>query len=356
MLADDVTRPASVEFPISEFLAHHMNLEDSTLDLADTDSSKDAGASVRIAATRLLALSTVNETPLSDISSDAAAACHFSGFPLEGPGGINGMLIPWDAWLDPTAALLVQSTSPEWEWRSSAISLLASIMNSPEVSEAPRSAVLQHLLKKSDALEESTKRVPARMDTGAMSSLAIVMYLREYAKVSKAATAVIASDMIAQRAMQGFREASPALRRLHVQMLALLFYIHHQVQDSPLVPQILRFMETVLSQESMQTRSAVALLCGEILSTFAAGAPELVLAEHRPLRPAAPPHLASVVPLLLKLGKDIAQPARLWMLHGLHLAIKASATAFPVDLLKDALRLTTAHLLKDFFESPLMLW
>ncbi|CAK0855496.1 unnamed protein product [Prorocentrum cordatum] len=109
------------------------------------------------------------------------------------------------------------------------------------------------------------------------------------------------------------------------------------------------------TSDSAPVRSALALLCGAVLRTFRWGG-----ARQPPAGAPMPqglqcPHLASIVPCLLKLGKETAQPVRLWMLHGLHLAMQAAPLEFS-PFLKETLRLATAHLLADFFESPLVLW
>eukprot|EP00438_Fugacium_kawagutii_P011794 Skav222968 [mRNA] locus=scaffold1489:821250:826521:- [translate_table: standard] len=67
------------------------------------------------------------------------------------------------------------------------------------------------------------------------------------------------------------------------------------------------------------------------------------------------PYIMNIVPILLKLAKETAQPVRLWMLYSLYTSMDAAGTAF-APFMKDALRLATAHLLADFFEAPLVLW
>ena len=63
----------------------------------------------------------------------------------------------------------------------------------------------------------------------------------------------------------------------------------------------------------------------------------------------------NILPILLKLAKETAQPVRLWMLYSLHISMEAAGAAF-APFMKDSLRLATAHLLADFFEAPLVLW
>ncbi|CAK0891726.1 unnamed protein product [Prorocentrum cordatum] len=369
MLADDVTRPLPLDFPVADFVAHYLNSDDVVLDLVDPymDSSRDSAATVRLATARLLSTSLEGSRTEPGSSShdpfcDAASSGFFSGAPREGPGSIDGMLTPWDAWADPKKTMASQGSSPEWEWRCSAVALLAIIMNSSEVSEAPRSAVLTHLLKKRESAEDSSgghgkKGSAPQCEVSVVASVAILVYLREHARARgiKCGLPAAPAEQILQVSLEGLRDANPAIRRLHVEILSLLFYIHHRLPESPIVPSILQFLGQESSSDSAPVRSALALLCGSVLRAFEWGG-----ALQSP--PGAPrpqgiqcPYLINIVPCLLKLAKETAQPVRLWMLHGLHLSMQAAKLGFS-PFLKECLRLATAHLLADFFESPLVLW
>lgn len=358
MLADDVTRAAPGDIPMGDLVSHFLHAEDIALDVADsqTESTKEGAATLRLAVGSLLSSASgvarfEAELP-SDGFSEAAAASFFLSAPHEGPNGTDSFLTPWDVWFDPSRPLGVQSTSAEWDWRCTAISLLATIMNSNEVSEAPRAAVLLHLLKKRDTSEEASaqdkkKGVP---DQTLMPSLAVMLYLREYVKVkgAKSALPTSASDQIWQFSFASLKDPVPLVRRLHVEILSLLVYIQHQIPESRLPRTILQQMSSETTSESPAMRSAVALLCGSVLRTFAWG-------DRCQGREVTCPYVNSVVPMLLRLAKETTMPVRLWMFHSIYLSMEACGAAF-MPFLKDALRLATAHILADFFESPLVLW
>lgn len=365
MLADDVTRAVPSEFPIAEFLAHFLPPDDVVLDTVDAqaEAGKDCPAITRLAVWRLLATG-ANSKPLQDAPHDlfsvAAAAGFFCAGPREGPNTVEGMLTPWDAWLDPCRPLAAQCTSPEWEWRSSAVSLLATIMNSSEVGEAPRAAVLTHLLKKREPSEETAasqgKRgsiTPSDMGAGAVSSLAVLVYLREHVRARglQCMPPHAAMETILNLSLDGLKDPSPVLRRIHVETLAMLFYIHHELSDAPTVPTVLQHLSS--EPDSERGRSAAALLCGSLLRAFTWGRTQ---GASGPVRGNGNcPYLANIVPVLLRLGKDQYYQVRLWMLHAVHISMQAAGPSFD-PFLKDALNTATAHLLADFFESPLVIW
>lgn len=360
MLADDVTRAVPAEFPVGEFLVHLLPPRDVVLDLVDpyTETSKDGAATTRLSVATLLSAAPFDKglEELSTISpkdhfSEAAAASFFTGVPREGPNGTEGFLMPWDAWYDPARPLVAQCTSPEWDWRCGALSLLAIIMNSTEVSEAPRSQVLLHLLKRRDSAEDSAGGQQGG-ELGIVPGLAVLMYLREHVKTlgRKCAPPAGAMEQILNLSLEGTKDERPAVRRLHVEILALLLYIHQSLPDSPVSPTILSYVSNETSSDSAIERSSVAHLCGVALRTHAWGEGMAAQAANQGC-----PYLASVVPVLLRLAKETSQPVRLWMLHAFHLSIQAVGGGFAPHL-KDALRLGTAHLLADFFESPLVLW
>lgn len=397
MLADDVTRALPSEFPVSELLAHSLPRNDIVLDLVDTylETSRDCPSTTRLSVNRLLSIGPTKaeagkgeEAPFSeDLCSDIGAASSFSLLSRESLGGNECILTPWDAWFDPNRSLADQCVSPEWDWRCSSVKLLAVILNASEVGETPRSAVLQHLLKRKESLDDTpaTARRSSTSSTSApgfatgtqaelhvVSSLAILAYVREHVRVRglSAAPPGAAMEQVMRFSLAALKEANPALRRVHVEILALLFFAHHQLPESPVVPTILQHFaveSTAQSSEAkgdaqgreaerLRERSAMALLCGAILRTFSWG--WKVLANQGTGNGGTTfrcPYIMNVVPALLKLAKETAQPVRLWMLYALHLCAEAAGTAF-APFLKDSLRLTTAHLLADFFESPLMLW
>ena len=369
MLADDVTRPVPADFPASELLAHSLHPEDLALDLVDPyveASFKDGSATSRLAVARLLSGAgggkgpeKVEAMPPKDLMSDAVASCQFSWVPKEGPASVEGLLTPWDSWFDPKRPLVEQCTSGEWDWRNSAVKLLAIIMNSGEVSEQARAAVLVHLLKKRESAEDAgSKRgaAPAApSDLTVIPSLGVLAYLKEHVKARGIKVAPPATQMqqVLENALGGLKEPNPVVRRLHVELLAMLFYIHHQLPDSPVVPTILQHIGSDTSSDSPAVRSAIALLCGAILRAFEWGGRQTTGQDK--LATLHSPYLMNIVPSLIRLAKETSQPVRLWMLHAIHLSMQAAGTAF-APFLKDALRLGTAHLLADFFESPIVLW
>eukprot|EP00930_Biecheleria_cincta_P040182 TRINITY_DN27552_c0_g2_i1.p1 TRINITY_DN27552_c0_g2~~TRINITY_DN27552_c0_g2_i1.p1 ORF type:complete len:2211 (-),score=393.20 TRINITY_DN27552_c0_g2_i1:58-6690(-) len=397
MLADDVTRALPSDFPVSELLAHSLPRSDIVLDLVDTylETSRDCPSTTRLSVNRLLSIGPTNadigkgeEEPFAeDLCSDIGAASSFSVLSRESLGGNECILTPWDAWFDPSRSLADQCVSPEWDWRCSSVKLLAVILNASEVGETPRSAVLQHLLKRKESSDDtpatarrssttSTSTPAFAMGTQAelhvVSSLAVLAYVREHVRVRglSAAPPGAAMEQVMRFSLASLKEANPALRRVHVEILALLFFAHHQLPESPIVPTILQhFAGESLAPSSetkgdaqgreaerLRERSAVALLCGAILRTFSWGWKVLANQETGNGGTAFRcPYIMNVVPALLKLAKETAQPVRLWMLYALHLCVEAAGTAFS-PFLRDSLRLTTAHLLADFFESPLMLW
>ncbi|CAJ1351011.1 unnamed protein product, partial [Effrenium voratum] len=154
MLADDVTRGLSADFPAAELVSQSLHRMDIVLDLVDAhlESSRECSSTVRLAVNKLLSagnmLHSKEGSPFAeDLGSDPGAACIFGSLNRESPGGTDCMLTPWDAWFDSTQHLAGQCASAEWDWRCSSVKLLAIIMNAAEVGEAPRAAVLQHLLK-----------------------------------------------------------------------------------------------------------------------------------------------------------------------------------------------------------------
>eukprot|EP00931_Biecheleriopsis_adriatica_P047184 TRINITY_DN27174_c0_g1_i1.p1 TRINITY_DN27174_c0_g1~~TRINITY_DN27174_c0_g1_i1.p1 ORF type:complete len:2249 (+),score=465.66 TRINITY_DN27174_c0_g1_i1:722-6748(+) len=390
MLADDVTRALPADFPVTELLAQSLHRNDVVLDLVDShlESSRECCSTTRLSVSRLLSppsigsgsAATSDRLPSSeDLSTDAGAAIVFSSLPKESPGGSECVLTPWDAFVDSTRPLAGQCISPEWDWRSSSIKLLAIIMNAAEVGESPRTAVLLHLMKgRKDSTDEGSTAEKGRQGAAsgtvtvqselyAPSSLAILAYIREHIRVRglKVAPPAQPVEQVMQIALAGLKEANPALRRVHVEILSLLFFAHHQLPESQVVPTILQHMSTdpgsassdAQSQaERLRERSGLALLCGAVLRAFAWGWKVLSpMPGANPSRPFHCPYIMNIVPTLLKLAKETAQPVRLWMLYSLHLGLEAAGVAF-APFLKDALRLGTAHLLADFFESPLMLW
>jgi len=360
MLADDVTRAPPGDFPLSEFLGHYLHPDDALLDLVDpyTEVSKDAPTTIRLVTDRVLKSLTPGRELPRDLVSDAAAPSYFSPPSREGPGGTESQLTPWDAWFDPRRPMVEQCVSAEWEWRCSAISLLSIIMNSGDVSEQARSAVLAHLLKRRDASEDAPaphgKKAapqPPQSDIGCIPTIAVMSYLKEHIKMRgvKVCPPAAPMDQVLQLSLDGLKEANPAVRRLHVEVLSTLFYVHHQLHESPMVHSILQHISTDTASESTPVRSAIALLCGAVLRTFA-WAGQLTPGPTQPC-----PYLLNIAPSLIKLAKETSQPVRLWMLHSIHLSMQAAGPAF-APFLKDSLRLATAHLLADFFESPLVLW
>lgn len=368
MLADDVTRVLPQDFPVTEIITELAGRTmDSVLDLVDShlETSRDCPSTARLAVKKLLScgaqgIQGQDAAPFAeDLGSDAGAACIFNILNRESPGGTDCMLIPWDAWVDSTQPLAGQCVSAEWDWRCSSVKLLSMIINAPEVGEAPRAVVLQHLLKKketSDEANQSTERY-------SMAAVAVLAYLREHAHLRglRVAPPQQAIEQALDLSLAGLKESNPILRRLHAEILAMLFFCHHQLPDSPVVPKILQHLaadspqssdpKDVKTEEKLKERSAVALLCGSILRAFAWGWSMLPPGG----RGFHCPYIMNIVPILLKLAKETAQPVRLWMLYSLYISMEAAGTAF-APFMKDALRLATAHLLADFFEAPLVLW
>ena len=105
--------------------------------------------------------------------------------------------------------------------------LLSMIINAPEVGEAPRAVVLQHLLKKketSDEANQSTERY-------SMAAVAVLAYLREHAHLRglRVAPPQQAIEQALDLSLAGLKESNPILRRLHAEILAMLFFCHHQL-------------------------------------------------------------------------------------------------------------------------------
>eukprot|EP00928_Gymnodinium_smaydae_P085581 TRINITY_DN6909_c0_g1_i1.p1 TRINITY_DN6909_c0_g1~~TRINITY_DN6909_c0_g1_i1.p1 ORF type:complete len:1973 (+),score=518.27 TRINITY_DN6909_c0_g1_i1:921-6839(+) len=374
MLADDVTRPLPSDFPVCEFLTHNLTAEDTVLDLADpyTDVGKEGAASVRLAASlqlashRLTGNAERSERRLAaelpdEAFAEGAAAAFFGPPPREGLNGTEALLTPWDARHDVSKMLAAQSVSMEWEWRCSAVYLLATIMNSAEVNEAPKAAVLLHLLKRREEPADPAQgkrgaapAPPATAPAAIVANIAVLRYLREHIRVWGASGVPPANpvEQIVKQATEGLRDANPVVRRLNVEILALLFYVHHKQPEATLPSTVLKLITSESSSDSVPGRSAVALLCGAILRVFAEAA-----SFHSPAAGAevVRPPMKSIVPLLLRLAKDTTQPVRLWMLHSIHLSMQAGAGSF-APYLRDSLRLATAHVLADFYESPLVLW
>lgn len=358
MLADDVTRTLPSDFPMAEFLAQYTHTDDALLDLVDpySETGKDVSTTVRLVMSKLSTTAANGELP-KDAMSDVTSTSYFSSPSREGSASSNIMLTPWDAWFNPARPMSEHCASAEWEWRRSAIELLAIVMNSGDVSEQARTAVLAHLLKRRDGPEEggaahskkSAATAPAG-DIGVIPTIAVFAYLREHARTRGAKCAPPSEPMeqVLRLSVEGMKEANPAVRRLHVELVSLLCFVHHRQTDSPIVPRIIQQLGTDASSELTPVRSSVALLCGAILRTFACGG--AVGGEAVPC-----PHIAAIVPALIRLAKETSQPVRLWMLYAIHLSMRAAKSDF-APFLKDTLRLATAHLLADFFESPLVLW
>eukprot|EP00929_Paragymnodinium_shiwhaense_P031050 TRINITY_DN17481_c0_g1_i1.p1 TRINITY_DN17481_c0_g1~~TRINITY_DN17481_c0_g1_i1.p1 ORF type:complete len:2238 (+),score=573.88 TRINITY_DN17481_c0_g1_i1:119-6832(+) len=360
MLADDVTRPVPADFPVGQLLSSHLSPEDVVLDLADPymDATREAASTVQLASVQLLKAKGASSEYLEDAITEASAAGFFSVATREGPASTSALLTPWNAWMDVSQPLVGQCVSPEWEWRCSAVTLLATILNSSEVSEQPKSAVLLHLLKKRDSGEEDTSKVSKRSSqpspsprtsSGSLASLGILMYLREHAKQwgTTHAPPAGAIDQVAQASIADLRDANPVVRRLNVEIMALTFYLLHVDPSAPAVTNTLQHISTEAASDSALGRSSVALLCGGILRIFAKSGADGA-AFHCP-------YLGNIVQMLLKLAKETTQPVRLWMLYSIHLCMEAATTQFG-RYLKDSLRLATAHILADFFQSPLVLW
>ncbi|CAJ1422535.1 unnamed protein product [Effrenium voratum] len=360
MLADDVTRGLSADFPAAELVSQSLHRMDIVLDLVDAhlESSRECSSTVRLAVNKLLSagnmLHSKEGSPFAeDLGSDPGAACIFGSLNRESPGGTDCMLTPWDAWFDSTQHLAGQCVSAEWDWRCSSVKLLAIIMNAAEVGEAPRAAVLQHLLKPRN--EEG-----AGPELHAMASVAVLAYLREHVRVRglKVAPPAQAVEQALQQSLAGLKQSNPVLRRVHAEILSTLFFAHHQLPESPVVPSTLQYLTAETSSDAKEEkllveRSSMALLCGTILRAFAWGWG--VLSRGEAVRGFHCPYIMNIVPALLKLAKETAQPVRLWMLYALHISMQAAGGAF-APFMKDSLRMATAHLLADFFEAPLVLW
>lgn len=362
MLADDITRPLPNEFPITELISELVgNQTDVVLDLVDghMETSPNCASSTRLAVKKLLSAQEKGKdgAPFEeDLGADAGAACIFSFLHRESPGGTDCMLMPWDAWCDSTQPLAGQCMSAEWDWRCSSVKLLSIILNAPEVGEAPRTVVLQHLLKRKEADES----VGSGVEVHAMASVAILSYLREHHRMRglRAAPPAQAAEQAMHLALAGLKESNPAFRRLYCEILAALFFGHHQLPSSPVVPKILQVITTehtepkAEAKESwLRERSALALLCGSILRAFSWGW-KIQGGDSSGFHC---PYIMNIVPSLLKLAKETAQPVRLWMLYALHISMEAAGHAFS-PFMKETLRLATAHLLADFFEAPLIFW
>lgn len=104
-------------------------------------------------------------------------------------------------------------------------------------------------------------------------------------------------EQVLRLSVEGMKEANPAVRRLHVELVSLLCFVHHRQTDSPIVPRIIQQLGTDASSELTPVRSSVALLCGAILRTFACGG--AVGGEAVPC-----PHIAAIVPALIRLAKE----------------------------------------------------
>ncbi|CAE7324933.1 heatr5a [Symbiodinium natans] len=375
MLADDVARALPQDYPFTELVSHFLHHSDVVLDLVDIhlETSRECASTTRLAVDRLLSVVRSGDAGFredagpfaEDLCSDSGAACLFSSLHRESPGGPECLLTPWDAWCDCAQALAPQCLSAEWDWRCSSVKLLSIIMNAAEVGENPRAAVLQHLLKSRRDTAEDGSAVATQPELQVTSSIAVLAYLREHVRMRglQAAPPAPAMEQVLQSSLAGLKESNPALRRLHAEILALLFFSHHQLADSPIVPNILQHLtadglqgsDSKDKEEKLRERSALALLCGCVLRSFAWGWKVLSPGGDHSVGGFHCPYIMSIVPALLKLAKETAQPVRLWMLYSLHLGMQAAGSAF-MPFMKDSLRLATAHLLADFFEAPLVLW
>ncbi|CAE7844202.1 unnamed protein product [Symbiodinium necroappetens] len=374
MLADDVARTLPSDYPFTELVSHFLHRSDIVLDLVDVhlETSRECATTTRLGVDRLLSVLRKGADAGSfredagpfaeDQCSDGGAACLFSPLHRESPGAPECLLTPWDAWCDCREPLAPQCVSAEWDWRCSSVKLLAIIMNAAEVGENPRAAVLQHLLKvRRDAAEEGGSTTSPQPEVHVSSSVAVLAYLREHVRMRglQAAPPAPAMEQVLQSSLSGLKESNPLLRRLHAEILALLFFVHHQLADSPIVPNILQQLSespgSDSKEEKLRERSALALLCGCVLRCFSWGWRVLSPAGDHSVGGFHCPYIMNIVPALLKLAKETAQPVRLWMLYSLHLGMQAARGAF-MPFMKDSLRLATAHLLADFFEAPLVLW
>ena len=114
---------------------------------------------------------------------------------------------------------------------------------------------------------------------------------------------------------EGMKDAAPAVRRLHVEILANLFYVHQADPESQVCPTILNHLGSDSQSTSPTLRSAVALLCGSILRVFASagnagaggdGPAEGDCLTDQPVLPCQ--YLRNIVPSLLRLAKETSQP------------------------------------------------
>ncbi len=234
MLADDVTRVLPNDFPVTEIISELVGRQtmDTVLDLVDNhlETSRDCPSTARLAVKKLLSCGAQGKDGVpfaEDLGSDAGAASIFSMLNRESPGGTECLLIPWDAWFDSTQSLAGQCVSAEWDWRCSSVKLLSMIINAPEVGEAPRSVVLQHLLKKKETSDEGN----SGSERHAMAPVAILAYLREHVHLRGVRLAPPAQPMeqALDLSLAGLKESNPILRRLHSEILAMLFFSHHQL-------------------------------------------------------------------------------------------------------------------------------
>merc|ERR1740130_2590006 len=119
-------------------------------------------------------------------------------------------------------------------------------MNSSEVSEAPRAQVLMHLLKRRDNVDDAQQKKgaagPSQAEMGVIPSIVVLMYLREHVKATGQVHAPpqTATEQMLRMSYEGIKEANPAVRRLHVEILSLLFYIHYELTESSVAASIIQ--------------------------------------------------------------------------------------------------------------------